>query len=289
MFTLNPGARAAAIVAFAGLVATASPAQAVQFGPTTPEGYVAGLSGATLFGAPDVFSTIACPLCDGVVNFATYSNADKSDWRIDLNVNPTFLQGFDVDARWVFLYQIQNTDPVSPEGELENFNVTHTDKVGDPIERNPYTSGGFIAGSILNTFNDGSSLSLDVPNDWVPGIVENKTVGAGPDDIDPTQLLFTNASGPNPISSPSIKNASAAYSGGLFEFGNPLIATGAFSEVLFLTSDDPWASYVWAETQSAGGSGAAGDVPGIKASEPATLGMLGLGLAGLVVARRKLA
>ena len=255
-----------AAIAAGALLAAAAPASAVQFGPGTPEGYVAGLSGATEFGATDgTPGSITCPLCDSVVNFATYHNADLSDWRSDLGVSPSFLQGFDTNARWVFLYQIQNTNPLGgTNAELENFNVTTTDKEGDPVEENPYSSGGFINASALAPFNDGSLLDPDRPNDWEPGIVESKDVGSGPDDIDPTQVLFTNASGPNPIASASVRAGGAAYAGGLFEFGSPLIPANAFSEVLFLTANETWASYVWAETESPGGFGAAGDVPGIK-------------------------
>jgi len=99
---------------------------AAPFGPMTPEGFVSGLSGASTFGNTDGNpGSLTCPLCDSTVSFMVCRNADRSDWTADINASPTFLGGNDPTARWVFLYQILNTDPLTAgEGQLENFNVT---------------------------------------------------------------------------------------------------------------------------------------------------------------------
>lgn len=272
----------------ATLALAAAPAGAVVFGPGTPQGFVTQLSGASSFGLPDAnLGSITCPLCDSTVNFATFSNPNQVDWRPLLNVNPTFLSGFDVTARWVFLYQIENTDPLNvTNAQLENFNVTTTFKDGTPSPSNKYSSGGFINANDLVTFN--SVAPLDVPNDWLQSDVSAREIAiSATDDVDPTQLLFTNASGPNPIASAAINAGGSAYAGALFEFTSPLIGAGGFSDVLFLTSNAPHASIVWAETESPGGFGAAGDVAGIKARVPVPASLFlmlpviaGLGLMG---------
>ena len=68
------------------------------------------------------------------------------DWTDDVALDPTFLSGMDLTARWVLMYQVENTGP-DPEAPLQNFNVTSTRKNGTPVEENPYTSGGYFADS----------------------------------------------------------------------------------------------------------------------------------------------
>jgi len=256
------------------------PAGAVIFGPDTPEGFVPGLTGASTFGLPDADSSLTCALCDSTVNFTAYHNADGSDWAPDVGLSPTFVSGNDPTAKWVFMYQIQNTDPLTDgEAQLENFNVTVTGPGGTPVEQNLYTSGGVFNATDFDPF---TVPDLDVPNDGSPSEISAKTVGAGADNIDPSNLLFSNASGPNPISSASVKNGQAAYAGALFEFTDPLIPNNDLSDVLFLTSNHSHAGFVWGETSSAGGFGAAGDIAGSKVIPlPASFLMMLPALAGL--------
>jgi len=147
------------------------------------------------------------------------------------------------------------------------------------------------------------------------------------DDNEPDPSVNPNAgrlSNGREIVSPSINAGRQAYTGALWEFaGLDEIAADATSTVLFLTSDWRYApnpndtrpcgvrtvyidqgagnpelavdedlcdkvGIVWAETESPGGFGAAGDVVGIKnVPEPATLALLSVGLVGLGVTRRR--
>ncbi len=89
-------------------------------------GFVSGLSGASDFGLSDGTGPI-CPLCDSTVNFATYANPGMGDWTAALGVNPTGVMnpspgvtnpapGFDPNAKWVFFYQVRNTNPLEQLG-----------------------------------------------------------------------------------------------------------------------------------------------------------------------------
>lgn len=290
-----------AAIAAGALIAAAAPAGAVQFGPSTPRGYVPGLSGASEFGLTDGNpGSLTCPACDSVVNFATYSNPARTDWTNaptdptapGLGLNPTFLGGGrDTTSRWVFFYQIENTNPLGdPDSDLENFNVTVTDKSGDPYPVNLYTSGGYFMNSDLTPFSSNTDV-IDTPNDWEPSEFGSREVQiTGNDNEEPTSLLFTDAGAPNIIASAAVRAGAAAYAGALFDFGAMnLIGPGGKSEVLFLTSNHPWASLPWAETESPGGFGAAGDVAGVKAviPVPAPLLLLPTAMAALGFAARR--
>ena len=302
------------LVALLGLtmVTAGDSAQAGQiFGPNTPEGFVSGLSGASEFGLPDsTAGSITCPLCDSVVNFTAYSNPDRSDWREDIAAlkgvddgswevlaNDPLAEGGDKgnpwDDRWVFFYQIQNTNPLGGvNADLENFNVTKTWYNGDPFVRNAYANGGFNDGQAdISPFSE--TPGLDVPNNWIPSEFGEQMVVPGIGGQDPLSLSFTNATGPNPIASAAVRAGQEAYSGALFEFGplgddqiNPL----EFSDVLWLSSNAPTAGIIWAETESPGGFGAAGDVAGIKnvVPEPSSMAIWSLiGFAGMARFRRR--
>lgn len=227
------------------------------------------------------------------MNFVTYHNADGGpngdQWLDDVGLVPNFMQNVDITARRVFMYQSQNTDPQTPaEGQIETFNVTSTTENGGPVALNPCTSGGYFDGTDISTF---TVPGLDTPNDQSPSQVSAKSVGSGSNQIDPSLVLFSDAAGPNPIASTAVNAGSTPYAGGLFDFTDPQIPSGSFSDILFLTSNDPTAGYVWAETESPGGFGAAGDVPGIVATQviplPASMVFLLSALGGLGFLRRR--
>ncbi len=93
----------------------------------------------------------ACPLCDSTVNFAVWETEGEF-WTNEgpfagLTIEPLQIDGdgVDSDARYVYLYQVINTDPLDVENpQIENFNIATTavDGSGDPGVGVPFTSGG---------------------------------------------------------------------------------------------------------------------------------------------------
>ena len=127
-------------------------------------------------------------------------------------------------------------------------------------------------------------------------------IGDNPDDSSPSQAGLTPIAlvqaatiDPDALTTGALLTNDAVPSSGVgpgvpsvlwsWNLGNE-IAAGATSSVLFLTSNES-PTFVWAETESAGGEGSAGDVVGVSVPEPATALLLGAGLLGLGALRRK--
>ena len=285
-------AMAVPTLAALGLALAAGPASA---------SWVSGFSGYSVFGG----GAIPCALCDSANDFAVWRNDGQTgNWATDLGLTPQIVNGTNVDINpigsptwsggvdttsdFVFFYQVFNNDPLDVSNPpLQDFNISveykpplpHPDPVNVP---NPFTSGGYITDDkdLYTTTAPQLTQTPDDPFTWSPTDttidpnLPDSTPGVAPSQID-YEL----------ISSPSVL-AGAVFPGINFTFGTTEIPTDGKSAILFLTSDlGP--GYVWAETQSSGGFGAAGDVPGVKLPEPGTLGLLGFGLLGLGFAARR--
>jgi len=261
----------------AGFALPATPAQA---------GFLPSFSGASDFGTDDGQGGSSCALCDSTVNFSVYERED-ANWLDDAafdGFDRTTLSGTTVGTEnYVYLYQVINTDPLNVSNPgLENFNVTHTDAAGNPIPGFlAYGSGGFFANAVFQ--NAASNVGLDAPNDGVPtSVFATNPLVADANAIEPNSLSLTAS---QLIASAAVKNGAAAYTGALFGFVDPLITADGTSSVMFLTSDLA-PSYVWAESESPGGFGAAGDVAGVV-PEPSAAMLLLAGVGGLWMRRRR--
>lgn len=277
----------------------------LQNGPAQAA-FLGAFEGYSVFGG----GAPACALCDSTVNFAVYQTEDN-DWTDDaafggnaqafgtlLNpqlIPPAFPPGtsfqpfaantVDQDTNFVFFYQIVNTDPLGAAEEvLENFNIAITGKQGEAINpvQNPYSSAGYLN---QRTFDNKSSAEdpLDNPNDWEPTEVQTVTpIGTDTSGVNPAGVRL------DQIANPAV--GIGAFGGVQFGF-DPLIAPDGMSSLMFLTYDGgrEWIDFVWAETASPGGFGAAGDVPGVKMEvpEPGTIILFGSGLLGLGLIRRR--
>ncbi len=235
--------------------------------------------GMSVFGDTDgTPGGATCPLCDSTVSFAVWEN-ESGNWLNDsffANAGTAvalapFSTGVDTAARYVYLYQVNNTDPLAPpEQELENFNITWI---------SPPTSGGYLDTTTFSALS-GAVTPLDVPNDHSPSLltsVGNLVAGSG--------LVNADSLERNVISSPAVQNGTLAAEAMLFSWNaNNRIQPGNASSVVFLTSDQA-PRYTWAESESPGGFGTAGDVPS-AVPVPATLSLLAIGLVGMRRARR---
>ncbi len=267
--------------------------------------FLGNFEGYSVFGVNDQGGTQAptvCPLCDSTVSFAVWENTD-GNWIDDLTnqigASPSALANSFTGAEdYVFLYQVVNTDPLPqtpPDPSLGIFNVTKTTEDGAPIADQPYTSAGYFSGRVFENASS-AETPLDTPNNWEPTMIETVR-GFTDGGVDPIAAQLPPA-GSFQISSDGVRNATP-YDGALFQWTpNQIPANGGTSSLVFLTANKGEVSidgvdynqelgFVWAESQEFGGTGAAGDVPGIKnvpvsAPEPMTvLGLMvvcGLGL-----------
>jgi hypothetical protein len=261
----------------------------------------------------------ACPLCDSTVSTIAYRTLGDGNWTDDVAlttrglINPTFLKVddngdliVDVEAEWVFFYQVVNTNPLTDdEAPLAEFSITTTDKNGHPVAHKPYASGGFYDGLVFE--NASTAIDpLDRPNDWEAQPLDLGLAIAG-DSVNPAALNHVTISN-NTIAvfDPNDPNSGAKSFAGV-EFIFPEIPSQGFenilpdetSSILFLTASRKDANgqplhidLIPAETESPGGEGAAGDVFGVKKDvtvpEPGTvLGLLAMSGLGLVSKRKK--
>lgn len=269
----------AAVVAF-GLLAVTAPAHAISLNPGEFR------SAVSTFGLNDQGgSTNTCVLCDSVVNTGVYRTA-AGNWVSELGlgsvINTLGSAGLDLSANYVFFYQFQNTNPLGgTNAPLENFNVTS----GVQGTARQYSSGGFLNNRTFSNFIN-SDTPLDIPhnnNFENPNSPGGLVATTGPQER-PAALAFSDE-GPSPIASASVKGGQQAYEGALFSWDinefDGLVDPLAFSTVLFLTSDHA-PGIVWAETESQGGFGAAGDVFGASSVPlPASVLLLGPALLAL--------
>ena len=102
---------------------------------------------------PDLGS-LQCPFCDSTVSFAVYEPS-TNNWITELGLNPSLVANNpDLDAPYVFLYQVVNTDPLtSLEEPLRLFSVAEEEKtgnVGTPWNGpSLYSSAGWITDTVF--------------------------------------------------------------------------------------------------------------------------------------------
>jgi hypothetical protein len=223
-----------------------------------------------------VFGVGGCPLCDSTVSFSVYQNigGTTGNWITDLGLgaapNDLWNTTSGTEA-YVYMYQVINTDPLpANEASLDQYNVSY--------QSPGFLSGGYFYNTVfatpssattpVDTADDGTPSALSTVNPFssdanardadtlVAGNMANTAVGGGA--IYPGMLWTWNVGGTD---------------------GDGLIEAGGTSSIVFLTSNTG-PTYQWAETQSTGGFGAAGDVPSVV-PEPVSSSLFLVGAATL--------
>ncbi|MBI1901913.1 MAG: hypothetical protein HYS13_12485 [Planctomycetia bacterium] len=227
---------------------------------------------------------------DGIVNFAVYDNTDGGDWTTEipsLGAVSTITSGgaIDTTAKFVFFYQVVNTDP--------NTGGTDPDLATFKIASNgvAYSSAGFLSDKVFfdGTANVGPSGNLFLGTEGTPHKTDDVVDGAPSESGVAAPTFATLAAAVNPeqvIGGLGGVGGFATLQWGAF--GEGVIGTGAFSSVVFLTSNNPPVGYGRGNIRD-GDPASDGDIP-VHAPEPGSLlvwaGVLGIG-AVLVLRRRK--
>jgi hypothetical protein len=222
---------------------------------------------------------------DGIVNFAVYENT-SADWTAALGVSASavFFDGMDLAAKFVFFYQVVNTNPTGPaEHSLSTLRVA--------TNGGAYTSAGWLSdlvfvdaqgnvGGALNRFL-GTDLPADKGDDVVDGVPTESGVGLA----DPAFATVVPAVDPNAAE----RDADAGPDGFASFAWNGKVTPNGFSSVVFLTSNTAFGGqYGRGEIQN-GSAPSDGDIPTQAAPEPASMVVWGLGTAlmALAVARMR--
>ncbi len=250
-----------------------------------------GYTGLSIFGNP-------CPLCDSLVNFAVYQNTD-GDWTDDAffsAVTRTDLADvanlWGATAKYVYMYQPVNIvlDDPGLDNPIRDFNITIAPLNMPLISGAGYFGGVFTdeAGNIVDANPDRDLDQPDVAG-FVPDIAGDRTPNRAFEDtlgLSPTSTAIyapQAVNNGNLISSPAV-DGGTPHTGLIFDYGSAGIPTGSSSTMVFFTSNlRP--DYTWAETESAGGTGAVGNVAA-PIPVPAGAALLGSAVAAFGVVRR---
>lgn len=258
---------------------------------------------ATLAGAPAMAGTYmsgytgysgfmqGCTLCDSTTNFTVYQN--DGNWVDDLGLSGSvvdLISGTTGLESFVYMYQVMNTNNnVGADETIQDFNIAVNPSL---VKSVGYLNSVVFSDVVGNTVNYGPDVTLADPDeaetaleDPIPGNRTPEVSGLSPIG------LATDAGGFNPdgaqftlISNVVVPAVAVDGLNFSWDFGNT-IGLGGFSPVLFFTSERR-PDYTWADTRSAGGTGAAGDVPA-PVPVPAAALLIITAMGALTVAGRR--
>jgi len=226
---------------------------------------------------------------DGLVNFTVYRNiGGTGNWVTDLGLPATpllFSGPIDATARFVYFYQVVNTDPVQAPADLPGLNNLNSFAVRNILgpTGNVFTSGGFLAGTV---FSDGAPVGPAGNRAIGPEPLLDPPGGPGqPDDVVDGVPSFSGFvpgfTGPFAGTDPAFVFLENGAGFAEFNFGTG-IPLGGFSHVIFLTSNDiPVYMEGRMDDPGAVAGPSNGDIPAPN-PEPASMSLMGLGLAGLL-------
>ena len=187
---------------------------------------------------------------DGIVNFAVY-RPDTSNWVSELGLGSvaiSLLMGtpIDLDAEYVFFYQVVNTDPNPDPGEpdhplhvlkLPNYAPTAITSMGF-LSDTVFTDGAPV-GPAGNRFLGSEAPGDDKGDDVLDGVPsESGVTGVG---------FASDPSAYDPIAATVDSGNQMArfawdqlYIPGFGVYGDGAIPTGGYSSVVFMTTDLPY-------------------------------------------------
>lgn len=228
---------------------------------------------------------------DGLVNFAVYENTD-GDWTDDFvggsggsfDLAVIHLGGFssavDAAAKFVYFYQVVNTDPTSPDDPLDNLLVPFP-----PGGSSLVTSAGRVTGFVFDDNGDDDGGAVGPSGNERLGDDMTGDDDATPGDATPGLSGVVLAS-PFFVAHASAKDATgaAALVSNFLRFSWSSLETGEFSSLVFITSgiEPRYDTGVLKDTGTTDG-----DIPA-PVPEPGTLALLFAGAPlGLYWLRRR--
>ncbi len=235
------------------------------------------------------------PSSDGIVNFAVYK-PDTNNWVTELGLSGVatslLLSNYiDVDAAYVFFYQVVNTDPNAVPGDPDH--DLHVLKLPN-YSSSALTSIGYLADTVFtdgapvgpagNRFLGSEAPGDDKGDDVVDGIPSESGVsGVG---------FASDSSAYNPISGVMDSGDSMArftwdqvIIPGFGVFGDGAIPTGGYSSVVFMTTDLDYLPSYYKGNLRNGDPPSDGDLPRPN-PEPGSLILMALGVPAAIAARR---
>ena len=234
---------------------------------------------------------------DGIVNFAVYKPS-TNNWVTELGLGSVatslMLSGtIDLDAAYVFFYQVVNTDPNPGSGgpdhdlhvlKLPNYSPSAITSMGY-LDDTVFTDGAPVGGA-GNRFLGSEAPGDDKGDDVLDGVPsESGVTGIG---------FVTDTAALNPLTATIDSGDNMAMFTwdqviipGFGMFGDGAIPTGSYSSVVFMTTDLDYEPGYQEGNLRNGDNPSDGDLPQPN-PEPGSIVLLGIaGVAGYWIRRRR--
>lgn len=220
--------------------------------------WVAGFSGSNQF-TKNLAGTGPTNDGDGIINFAVYDNANNDFGSFGLTGTDQFGSGGLTAGRYIYLYQIVNTNPnnSNPDHQLSGMFLE--------VASNVLKSGGFVNNTVFQDASGNVGPSANVRLGTESAVNDTPLT-----DFPPTGFGSLSA---------AVEPVDITVQGNLFRFNffegrTPNLMPGGFSSLLYVTSDF---RPTFGRGRLVDGDVSAGSIP-VPTPEPGTIALFGLAL-----------